>query len=79
MLDDLAAHDQATLYFQLWHVASDTRSGVSVPDTAPELDVAQPWTALVDVAHRRAVTITAGAALKADVVATIEWIDESDR
>ncbi|MFG1642672.1 HEAT repeat domain-containing protein [Amycolatopsis sp. NPDC049252] len=79
VLDDLAAHDQATLYFQLWQVASDPRRGMSVPDIEPELDLAQPWSALVDDAHRRAVTIAAGAALKADVVATIEWIDESDR
>ncbi|MEU5259768.1 HEAT repeat domain-containing protein [Amycolatopsis sp. NPDC021455] len=79
VFDDLAAHGQVTLYFQLWQVEPDTRYGLSLPDNETELDFAQPWPSLVREAHRRATAIAAGATLKDGVVGTIEWIDEVDR
>jgi len=79
VLDDLAAHDQVTLYFVLWRVEPDTRYGTTVPDNEPALDFTQPWPSLVRQSHRRAIAIAAGAPLKDGVVASIEWIDEADR
>ncbi|WP_410605241.1 HEAT repeat domain-containing protein [Amycolatopsis sp. lyj-90] len=79
VLDDLAAHDQATLSFQLWRVERDGRMyWTQAPHDDTELDYSQPWATLARQAHSRARTAAVRAALGADVVATIEWIGRSD-
>ena len=79
VIDDLAAHDQVTLYFQLWRVTADGQmywAAHSGDDTA--LDFTKPWPALVRDAHRRASTEASQVQLDEHVYATIEWIDQSD-
>jgi hypothetical protein len=79
VFDDLAAHDQVVLYFQLWSV--EPHGGMYdrlVPDTGAELDFDQPWSALVQQAHRRATANADQATIDDNVVATIQWINEGD-
>jgi len=79
VLDDLADHDQVTLDFQLWRVEPDGQMyWTQVQQEDSDLDYSQPWAALVQQARRRAATAATRAALGANVVATIEWIDRSD-
>ena len=57
VIDELATHNQVTLYFQLWRVAADGQmywTAHSHDDT--DLDFTKPWPALVHDSHRRAST-----------------------
>lgn len=79
VLDDLAAHDQATLYFQLWRIKPDGQMhSTQAPREDTELDYSQPWPNLARQAHNRAAASAARATVNDDVVATIEWINETD-
>ncbi|AIG72995.1 Hypothetical protein AJAP_00285 [Amycolatopsis japonica] len=79
VIDDLAAHDQVTLDFQLWRVERDGGMyWTEVQWGDADLDYSHPWAALVQQARRRAATAATRAALGANVVATIDWIDRSD-
>lgn len=79
VLDDLAAHSQATLYFQLWRLEPDGQLyGMELPPGDSELDYAQPWPALVRQSHRRASALADRSTVGEGIVATIEWINEDD-
>lgn len=79
VIDDLATHNQVTLYFQLWRVTADGQmhwTTHSRDDT--DLDFTKPWPALVHDAQRRASAEAAKLQLDEHVLAAIEWIDRSD-
>ncbi|MFD7655590.1 HEAT repeat domain-containing protein [Actinosynnema sp. NPDC059797] len=82
VFEELADHDQVTLYFQLWRVHPDgsTYRAQSTSD-GTELDFTHDWPRLVVEARDRAVRQVRQVGLEGvaeDIVATIEWIDESD-
>lgn len=79
VIEDLAAHHQVVLYFQIWQVGADGRRfWRSASDVDWNLDRA--WTWERNVAHCRAWALLAAEAVdKApDLVASICWIDASD-
>ncbi|MGW5382539.1 HEAT repeat domain-containing protein [Nocardia sp. NPDC003963] len=79
VLDDLAAHDQATLYFQLWRVETDGRMyRQQSPGAEDEVDYTRPWPVLVARTHDRATAAAAQARLDHNIVVTIEWIGSDD-
>ncbi|GLY47752.1 hypothetical protein Lesp01_14080 [Lentzea sp. NBRC 102530] len=79
VVDDLAAHGQVTLYFQLWQVTADGRMrGISNPGGEAELDFTRPWPDLVREARARAAAEALRVKPDGQVVATVEWIGRSD-
>jgi HEAT repeat protein len=79
VIDDLATHNQVTLYFQLWRVTADGQMyGTARSCDATDLDFTKPWPALVHDAQRRALAEASQVQLDEHVFATIEWIDQSD-
>ncbi|WP_344461835.1 hypothetical protein [Kitasatospora kazusensis] len=79
VIEDLAAHDQAVLYFQVWRIRPDNgASGGPGPGIDWDLDRQSSWARIV--AHCRDWALLAAEATdKApDLVATICWIDASD-
>lgn len=79
VIEELARHDQVTLYFMLWRVEPDDaiywtehrREGT-------DLDFTEPWPALVADARDRALREAAGVLDSDNVFARIEWIDRAD-
>lgn len=79
VLDDLAAHHQVTLYFQLWRRAATGQfhwTAHPTEDTA--LDFGKPWPDLVLDAHRRASAEASRVRPDEQVLVTIEWISQTD-
>ena len=78
MIGALADADQLVLSFQLWerwrytsHVWKDTPGW--------GFDWSLPWPELVETTRRKALDAARWAGAHADTVATVDWIDESDR
>ncbi|WP_156755862.1 HEAT repeat domain-containing protein [Actinokineospora pegani] len=79
VVDDLADHNQVTLYFQLWRVESDgSMFAVGQPLDDTTLDFDQPWPVLVEQARDRAVGEARQVQARVEIVAAIEWIDQTD-
>lgn len=79
VVEDLAAHGQVVLFFALWKV---TDHGLMWWDHAvPGIDVDRdaPWEKVVEAARRATLAELEYADLDADVVVSIEWVDEQDR
>lgn len=78
VLDELAAHGQAILYFQLGRADDDQWYWIEHRTSETEIDYTQPWPALVEQAHQRAVNEARDAQMGERINATIEWIDYAD-
>ncbi|MER5628583.1 HEAT repeat domain-containing protein [Streptosporangium sp. NPDC002544] len=78
VINDLAEHDQAVLYFQLW-TATDTGTYWTNHETLHwEFDPHASWPQMVAIARETALLEAAFVAIRGDLFATVEWIDESD-
>ncbi|MFG2820126.1 hypothetical protein ACGFX4_11930 [Kitasatospora sp. NPDC048365] len=79
VVGELAAHRQAILYAQFWHVRSDGRlSWTKGPDLSWEVDRRVPWEQTVADCRDYALLVAQEADKAPDLVATLEWIDASD-
>lgn len=79
VVEDLAAHRQAVLFFALWRITEHEL--LWCDHAAPDLrvDRATPWAEVVAATREATLAEVANADLGDDVFASIEWIDESDR
>lgn len=78
IVNDLADHDQAVLYFQLWAVIDgdafwNDHDGLDQP-----LDLAQPWRQVVEEARESALIEAACVVARPNLFATVEWADRAD-
>ncbi|MER7846245.1 HEAT repeat domain-containing protein [Kitasatospora sp. NPDC096077] len=79
VIADLAAHDQAVLYFQVWRVGPGKGLfGVGGPDIDWDVDRRLPWAGIVADCRDWALLAAEATAGGADLVATISWIDAAD-
>ncbi len=79
VVNDLADHDQAVLYFQLWEV-TDRGTVWNGHDRLDEpFDVARPWQQVVEDARERVLVEAAFLVPRPNLFATIEWVDRTDR
>ena len=78
VINDLADHAQAILYFQPWTLCDDSAYGFQNPCVDREIDWTAPWPQLVADAREWSL-LEAEEMRRADnVVVTVEWIAESD-
>ncbi|MFF5226165.1 HEAT repeat domain-containing protein [Dactylosporangium sp. NPDC000521] len=78
VVNDLADHGQAVLYFQLWAVIDggtfwNGHEGLDEP-----LDFREPWRQVVEDAREYALIEAAFVAPRPNLFATVEWIDRAD-
>ena len=79
VVEDLAAHAQAVLYFQIWQIGADGRRfwrGAS--DVDWNLDRAWAWDRNVEHCRDWAVLAAEAVDKRPDLVASISWIDATD-
>ncbi|WP_392839823.1 HEAT repeat domain-containing protein [Streptomyces sp. LN500] len=77
IVNNLADHEQVTLYGQFWKVDGDSTHGISGPKLDWQLDWKAPWPELVESA-RGALLEATEAPADENIVVTIEWIDHTD-
>ncbi|WP_232234172.1 HEAT repeat domain-containing protein [Micromonospora chokoriensis] len=78
VVNDLADHDQAVLYFMLWAVI-DGRAFWNGHESVDEpLDVGKPWRQVVEDARESALLEAALVVPRPNLFATVEWIDRAD-
>lgn len=77
VIAELADARQLVLYFMFWTRWRDTHRWQDSPSW--ELDWSLPWDALVEAARRDALAAAREAGTPADTIATVTWLDESDR
>ncbi|MFB9528115.1 hypothetical protein [Nonomuraea roseola] len=78
VINDLAKHDQAVLYFQLWRT---TDTGIYWTDHETlhwEFDPHAPWPQTVAITRETALMEAAFVTVHGNLFAAVEWIDESD-
>ncbi|MER7770973.1 hypothetical protein [Kitasatospora sp. NPDC096140] len=79
VIEDLAAHGQAVLYFQVWQIKPDDgaywRRG---PGIDWDIDRRLPWARIVTECRDWALLAAEETDKAPDLVATISWIDASD-
>lgn len=78
VVNDLADHDQAVLYFQMWAVIDggmfwNGHEGLDEP-----LDLGRPWPRVVADARESALIEVAFVVARPNLFATVEWIDRAD-
>ncbi|MBU2669505.1 HEAT repeat domain-containing protein [Actinoplanes bogorensis] len=78
VVNDLADHDQAVLYFQLWTAADGSFYWQNHERLDQTLDVGLPWPHVVEAAREAALIEAAFVVPRGDLLATIEWVDHAD-
>jgi HEAT repeat protein len=78
VINDLADHDQAVLYFMLWEVRDGGMYWHGHETLDQDLDLSTPWPAVVEAAREAALIEAALVVPTADLVAGIEWVDQAD-
>ncbi|MCX4682964.1 HEAT repeat domain-containing protein [Kitasatospora purpeofusca] len=79
VIEDLAAHDQAVLYFQVWRIKQNNGAhGVNGPGIDWEVDRRSPWARIVADCRDWALLAAEATDKAPDLIATICWIDASD-
>ncbi|MFE4974293.1 HEAT repeat domain-containing protein [Kitasatospora sp. NPDC056651] len=78
VIEDLAAHGQAVLYFQVWRVERDTLHGGGGPDLDWDVDRRLPWERIVADCRDWALLAAEETDKAPGLVATVCWIDASD-
>ncbi|MEW9527399.1 HEAT repeat domain-containing protein [Microbispora sp. NPDC049125] len=78
VINDLAEHDQAVLYFQLWTTGDSGTYWTSHETLHWEFDSHAPWPRTVATARDAALLEAAFITIRENLFATVEWIDESD-
>ncbi|GGN75429.1 hypothetical protein GCM10010112_46620 [Actinoplanes lobatus] len=78
VINDLADHDQAVLYFQLWATV-DGRTYANGHESLDEsLNIGRPWPYVVEAAREAALIEAALVVPRSNLFATIEWVDRAD-
>ena len=77
VVNDLADHDQAVLYFKLWAVIDGAFWNGHERLDKP-LNFGKPWRQLVEDARETALIEAAFVAPRQNLFATLEWIDRTD-
>jgi len=78
VINDLADHDQAVLYFQLWAVIDGGTFWNGHERLDEPLDFDKPWRQAVEDARASALTEAAFVVPRPNLFATVEWIDCAD-
>ncbi|WP_435647439.1 HEAT repeat domain-containing protein [Kitasatospora purpeofusca] len=79
VVEDLAAHDQAVLHFQVWRIKQDNRvHGGLGPGIDWDVDRRLLWARIVADCRDWALLAAEATDKAADLIATICWIDASD-
>jgi hypothetical protein len=78
VIEDLAAHDQAVLYFQLWQVKHGSAFEGGGPGIDWNVDRRWSWPRIVADCRDWALLAADATATATDLVATVCWIDASD-
>jgi len=78
VIEDLASHGQAVLYFQLWQVKNGSAFGVGGPGIDWDVDRRWPWARIVADCRDWALLAADATAKDPDLVATVCWIDACD-
>jgi HEAT repeat protein len=78
VVNDLADHDQAVLYFQLWAVIDDGSFWNGRERLDEPLDFGKPWRKVVDDARESALVEAAFVVARPNLFVTVEWIDRAD-
>jgi hypothetical protein len=76
--NDLADHDQAVLYFQLWAVSDRGTFWTNHERLDKPLDVGTPSQQVVEDARESALIEAAVVVARPNLFATVEWIDRAD-
>lgn len=79
LINDLADHRQAVLYFMLFSVTDRGTFWQGHESLDQDLDRHAPWLELVETARENALLEAAFVPQQAHLFVTLEWIDESDR
>jgi hypothetical protein len=78
VVDDLADHDQAVLYFQLWVVTDGGTFWNDYERLDGPLDFGQPWQQVVVDARESVLIEVALVVPRPNLFASVEWIDRAD-
>ncbi|MET9890434.1 hypothetical protein ABZZ47_09505 [Streptomyces sp. NPDC006465] len=79
VIEDLAAHDQAVLYFQVWRIGQDNGAfGGHGPGIDWDIDRQLSWRQIVAECRDWSLLAAEATDKAPDLVATICWIDASD-
>jgi hypothetical protein len=78
VVNDLADHDQAVLYFKLWAVIDGSAYWNGHDRLDQALDLAKPWRQVVAEARESALIEAAFVVARPNLFATVEWIDRAD-
>ncbi|GAA1867081.1 hypothetical protein GCM10009687_38360 [Asanoa iriomotensis] len=78
VVNDLADHDQAVLYFQLWAVTDDGTFWHGHERLDEPLDFGQPWRQVVENARESTLVEVAFVVPRPNLFATMEWINRAD-
>jgi len=78
VINDLADHDQAVLYFKLWATIDGGTYWNGHERLDQPLDVSMPWPYVVEAAREAALIEAALVVPRSNLFATIEWVDHAD-
>lgn len=78
VVNDLADHGQAVLYFQLWAVIDGGTFWNDHERLDDPLDFGEPWQQVVEEARESALIEAAFVVARPNLFATVEWIDRAD-
>ncbi|WP_330440903.1 HEAT repeat domain-containing protein [Micromonospora sp. NBC_00821] len=78
VINDLADHDQAVLYLQLWAVTDGRTFWNDHERLDKPLDFGKPWQQVVEDARESALIEAAFVVARPNLFATVEWIDCAD-
>lgn len=78
VVNDLADHDQAVLYFQLWATIDGGTCWNGHESLDEPLDVDRPWPRVVEATREAALIEAALVVSRSNLFATIEWVDHAD-
>jgi len=78
IVNDLADHDQAVLYFQLWVVNDGGTFWNNHESLDQPLDLTKPWRHVVETARESALIEAAFVVPRPNLLTTVEWIDRAD-
>lgn len=78
VVNDLADHDQAVLYFKLWAVTDDGTFWTGHERLDEPLEFDQPWRQVVEDARESALIEAACVAARTNLFARMEWVDHAD-
>ncbi len=78
VVNDLADHDQAVLYFQLWAVIEGGTFWNGHEQLDEPLDFGKPWRQIVEDARESALVEAAIVVARPNLFTTLEWINRAD-